>query len=106
MTMGASRRKDSSTHSRTSSGDEFAAVGIYRIALRDDDDAFADARKLRDLQVLDGLRHDAFVDIYDEQHGGHARGPRDHRPDEFFVARRINDAQLARGKLEGASTPA
>ncbi len=65
-----------------------------QIDLRRYDQHAAHVEKLQDREMLERLRHNAFVDIHDEQQQLHAGSTGEHVVQEFLVARHVDDSGL------------
>ena len=74
-----------------------AVASVHEISLVDDDEAPIRTQQLCDVEVLSGLRHDAFIRGDDEQGAIDTRDARDHRSDEVFVSGGID-------KIDDAAT--
>ena len=80
------------------------AGAIFRrdaVDLRQGHHSVADAKQGEDIEVFAGLRHDAVVGGHDEDDAVHAAGAGDHRFDEVFMARHIDDADLGVADFAG-----
>ena len=71
---------------------QFHGLLVHRIGLRERDDALIDAEQPQDVQVFEGLGHDAVVGGDDEQEGVDAGRSRDHVLDEALVAWHVDQA--------------
>ena len=72
----------------------FALRGLYQVDLaRNNDDALY-VEKVRNGEMLERLRHDAFAGIHDEQQKLHSRRAGQHIVQEALVPRHIDDAAL------------
>ncbi len=68
---------------------------VDEVDLGERDHAVPDVEQVDDLQVLSGLRHDAFVCGHDQQHHVDPVRARKHVADESRMARNVDDADLA-----------
>ncbi len=84
----------------------FHHVRLDQVGLGQGDHPVTHAEEVHDLEVFDGLGHDAVVGRDDQQGHGDARDPGHHVLDEFFVPRHVHDphavvpAQKAGGEAE------
>jgi hypothetical protein len=95
------------------SGDEAAgflrngrhAGRVHQVGLGNDDQAGGDSQQPHDMEVLDGLWHDAIIGRDHEQHEIYARGTGQHVVEEAFVAGNIHDADAATVRQGERSKP-
>ena len=72
--------------------DQLPHVFVDRIGLRDDDEILLDAQERQNIHMLDRLRHDAFIGVYDQQHHAQSGQAGDHVLDKSLVAGNVDDA--------------
>src|SRR5262249_28147118 len=75
--------------------DQLQPVRLNQVDLGDDGQPPADVEEVDDLEVLDGLRHHAFIGGHHEQYGVQAVDARQHVADEAGMARDVDDADQA-----------
>jgi hypothetical protein len=80
-------------------GDFGDALSGNAVSLRDNGDAARDIEQVYDMEMLDGLRHDAVIRRHDQHHVIDAAYAREHVADETLVAgaRRRTDGVAAAG---------
>ena len=78
-------------------GDFRHAFGRHAIGLGDHRDAVLDREQIDDVQVLDGLRHDAVVGGHDQHHVVDAAHAGEHVAHEALVAGHVDEADHAAG---------
>jgi hypothetical protein len=74
---------------------ELQSVVVREVGLGERDHRAVHAQHVHDLQVFLGLRLPPLVGGHHEQHQAHRADPREHRPDEAFVAGHVHEPQLA-----------
>ena len=102
-TIGASASVVPVTRSRTPGGE--SSVVVDEVALVSAMTPARDAEHVEDLQVLLGLRLPSFVGGHDEQHQRHGSDAGEHVADEPFVARDVDEADLAAARKRAPRVP-
>src|SRR5207245_8348895 len=67
---------------------------VEEVAFGEGDDAGSDPEQAEDREVLPGLRHDALIGGYDEQHRVDAADPREHVADEVLMTRDVDETDV------------
>ena len=77
--------------------DQFEPFVVDQVALGQHYQAMLDLQQVQDMQVLLGLRHDAFVGSDDQHRRVDTTDARQHILDEALVAGNIDDADRCAG---------